>query len=116
MADRKPGFPCRVSLVDAEIGESVLLVNYEHLPAASPYRMRYAPEWSRRPSGWRHGLLSEIETGLAGDSSCRENLLERLPIVRVPAGRQVLGLASGEAAMVKDDPGARAQIEQLEAH
>jgi hypothetical protein len=36
------GFPCRVSLVDAEIGESVLLVNYEHLPAASPYRMRYA--------------------------------------------------------------------------
>jgi hypothetical protein len=74
------------------------------------------PEWSRRPSGWRHGLLSEIETGLAGDSSCRENLLERLPIVRVPAGRQVLGLASGEAAMVKDDPGARAQIEQLEAH
>jgi uncharacterized protein DUF1203 len=42
VADRKPGFPCRVSLVDAEIGESVLLVNYEHLPAASPYRSRYA--------------------------------------------------------------------------
>ena len=35
VVDRKPGFPCRVSLIDAEIGESVLLVNYEHLPAAS---------------------------------------------------------------------------------
>jgi uncharacterized protein DUF1203 len=42
VANRKPGFPCRVSLRDAEVGESVLLVNYEHLPAASPYRSRYA--------------------------------------------------------------------------
>ncbi|MBL8270900.1 DUF1203 domain-containing protein, partial [Steroidobacter sp.] len=37
-ADSKPGFPCRVSLRDAEIGEHLLLVNYEHLPVASPYR------------------------------------------------------------------------------
>jgi len=42
VADRYPGFPCRVSLVDAQPGESVLLVNYEHLPVASPYRARYA--------------------------------------------------------------------------
>jgi hypothetical protein len=42
VADRSPGFPCRVSLVDAQPGESVLLVNYEHLPVASPYRARYA--------------------------------------------------------------------------
>jgi Protein of unknown function (DUF1203) len=34
----KPGFPCRVSLADAEIGESVLLFNFEHLPGQSPYR------------------------------------------------------------------------------
>jgi hypothetical protein len=38
VADKKPGFPCRVSLVDAEIGESVLLLNFEHLPGLSPYR------------------------------------------------------------------------------
>jgi hypothetical protein len=38
IADEKPGFPCRVSLVDAEIGESVLLLNFEHLPGLSPYR------------------------------------------------------------------------------
>jgi hypothetical protein len=38
----QPGFPCRVSLVDAEIGESVLLLNYEHQPAATPYRSSHA--------------------------------------------------------------------------
>ena len=40
--DEKPGFPCRVSLEDAEPGESVLLVNYEHLPVDSPYRASHA--------------------------------------------------------------------------
>jgi hypothetical protein len=38
VADAKPGFPCRVSLEDAEPGERVLLINYEHQPAHSPYR------------------------------------------------------------------------------
>jgi hypothetical protein len=42
VADRKPGFPCRVSLMDAEPGESVLLVNFLHQPAATPYRARHA--------------------------------------------------------------------------
>jgi hypothetical protein len=42
VADRKPGFPCRVSLCDAEPGESLLLLNFEHLPVASPYRSRHA--------------------------------------------------------------------------
>jgi hypothetical protein len=38
IADKKPGYPCRVSLVDAEIGESVLLFNFGHLKSSSPYR------------------------------------------------------------------------------
>ena len=37
VADRKPGFPCRISLVDAEIGERLLLLPYCHQPANSPY-------------------------------------------------------------------------------
>lgn len=41
-ADAKPGFPCRVTLEDAEPGEDLLLVNFEHLPVASPYRSRHA--------------------------------------------------------------------------
>ena len=38
----KPGTPCRVSLADAEVGETVILVNYEHQPADSPYRASHA--------------------------------------------------------------------------
>ena len=37
-ATEKPGFPCRVSLTDAEIGEELLLLPYTHQPADSPYR------------------------------------------------------------------------------
>lgn len=40
--DEKPGFPCRVSLEDAEPGETVLLLNFEHLPVDSPYRSSHA--------------------------------------------------------------------------
>lgn len=38
IADSQPGFPCRVSLVDAEVGEELLLLPFEHQPGASPYR------------------------------------------------------------------------------
>ena len=41
-ADAKPGFPCRVSLEDAEPGETVLLMNYEHQPADTPFRASHA--------------------------------------------------------------------------
>lgn len=41
-ADAKPGFPCRVSLTDAEPGETVLLLNHEHHAAETPYRARHA--------------------------------------------------------------------------
>lgn len=40
--DAVPGFPCRVSLRDAPLGERVLLLNFEHLPVATPYRSRHA--------------------------------------------------------------------------
>jgi hypothetical protein len=35
-------YPCRVSLTDSEPGEELLLINYEHHPVSSPYRMRFA--------------------------------------------------------------------------
>jgi hypothetical protein len=38
----KPGTPCRVSLADAEVGETVLLLNFEHQPAPSPFRSSHA--------------------------------------------------------------------------
>jgi hypothetical protein len=42
VADRRPGFPCRVSLRDAAPGESVLLLNYTHLALPGPYRSSHA--------------------------------------------------------------------------
>ena len=40
--DRRPGYPCRISLTDSQPGDELILVNYEHHPVASPYRMRFA--------------------------------------------------------------------------
>lgn len=40
VVEEKPGAPCRISLDDAEIGESVLLLSYEHQSAATPYRQQ----------------------------------------------------------------------------
>ena len=40
--DAKPGFPCRITLEDAEPGETVLLLNHEHQSADTPYRSRHA--------------------------------------------------------------------------
>ena len=37
-AGDEPLFPCRVSLEDAPAGAELLLLPYEHHPAASPYR------------------------------------------------------------------------------
>jgi len=35
-----PGTPCRVSLSDAEVGEEVILVSFNHLATASPYQAK----------------------------------------------------------------------------
>ncbi len=42
IADSRPGYPCRVSLRDADVGESVLLMNFEHQPAPTPFRSSHA--------------------------------------------------------------------------
>jgi Protein of unknown function (DUF1203) len=38
MVDAKPGFPCRIGLADAEIGETVILLPFVHHDVDSPYR------------------------------------------------------------------------------
>jgi hypothetical protein len=52
IADKKPGFPDRIELRDAEQGEAVLLLNYLHQPADTPYRASHAifvREWAETP-------------------------------------------------------------------
>jgi hypothetical protein len=69
VADEKPGFPCRVSLADAEVGETVLLVPFTHHDVSSPYRASgpiYVRQGARTPGlgvgeipeMLRHRLLS----------------------------------------------------------
>lgn len=41
-ADAKPGYPCRITLEDAEPGESVLLLNHQSHDTPTPYASRYA--------------------------------------------------------------------------
>lgn len=41
-ATAKPGYPCRITLEDAQPGERVLLLNYESHKADTPYRSSYA--------------------------------------------------------------------------
>jgi hypothetical protein len=41
-ADVRPGYPDRVELRDAEPGETLLLVNWTHQPAPTPYRASHA--------------------------------------------------------------------------
>src|SRR5438874_9537893 len=40
--NEKPSFPCRVTLEDREIGESVLLLNHVSHHVANPYRASHA--------------------------------------------------------------------------
>jgi hypothetical protein len=41
-ADKRPSFPCRVTLDDAEIGETLLLVNHVSHEGENPYRASHA--------------------------------------------------------------------------
>ena len=42
IADAPVGYPCRVSLDDAQPGETLILVHYEHQSAATPFRASHA--------------------------------------------------------------------------
>jgi Protein of unknown function (DUF1203) len=52
IADAKPGFPDRIELRDVEQGEALLLLNYLHQPAETPYKASHAifvREWAETP-------------------------------------------------------------------
>jgi len=46
IADATPGYPCRVSLADADVGDELLLVPFQHHDTTSPYRAS-GPVWIR---------------------------------------------------------------------
>ena len=42
VVDKNFSFPCRVSLDDAALGETVMLLNYQHQPARTPFQASHA--------------------------------------------------------------------------
>ena len=42
VATSHPGFPCRISLADAAIGDTLLLLNHAHLVGDTPYAASHA--------------------------------------------------------------------------
>jgi hypothetical protein len=64
-ADSKPGFPCRVTLRDAEPGDTLLLMNYESHSADTPYRSThaiYVNEAARAPATFKDELPPVFES------------------------------------------------------
>jgi hypothetical protein len=57
--DSNRGFPCRISLEDARIGESVLLVPWQHLEVDTPYRA-CGPIFVREPAHDRARIRNAI--------------------------------------------------------
>lgn len=92
--DEFPGFPCRVSLQDAQIGEEVILLPYQHHKTTSPYQAN-GPIFVRKvaktaaldtneiPEMFNHRLLSLRgfdKNGMMKDASVTEgqNLREQI--------------------------------------
>jgi hypothetical protein len=92
-AAAKPGFPCRISLEDAEPGETLILLNHTSHDVGSPYRSSYAiyvrenaaiaaehidsvpPVFEGRPLGLRafdaKGMLRNAALALPGEADAR---------------------------------------------
>ncbi|MBB5359335.1 hypothetical protein HDE76_002564 [Rhodanobacter sp. ANJX3] len=65
IAAESPGYPCRVSLEDAKVGEELLLLPYLHQPAASPYRAS-GPIFVRRAAKQRRLEVGEVSSYVTG--------------------------------------------------
>ena len=62
-ADKPVGFPCRISLEDAPVGEDVLLLPFTHQDSRSPYRAS-GPIFVRRGRKQAARIVNELPTYL----------------------------------------------------
>ena len=94
VAANKPGYPCRITLEDAEPGESLILLHHVTHDVATPYRSAYAiyvreaaeraasyvdelpPVFANRPLAFRAfdatGMLRDAALGRPGRSRRRD--------------------------------------------
>jgi hypothetical protein len=59
IADKHPGFPDRIELRDAAPGQTLLLLNYTHQPANTPYRASHAI-YVRQGATVRYDRIDEV--------------------------------------------------------
>ena len=59
IADAKPGYPCRVSMVDAEIGETLILGTFEHHAVNGPFRAS-GPIFVREAAASPYASVDEV--------------------------------------------------------
>jgi hypothetical protein len=113
-ADARPGYPCRVSLEDAEPGEELVLLNFVSHDVAGPFRTAYgiyvrkaaeasasytdeAPHYlDRRTLGLRgfdvEGMLKGGLLALPGEADAKiRELLDRPEIDTIHAHNAALG-------------------------
>lgn len=67
VADSKPGFPCRVTLEDAEPGETLLLVPYAHQTAATAYASKgpiFVREKRATRAEWQNEIPEQLKVRL----------------------------------------------------
>lgn len=122
-ADSKPGFPCRVTLEDAEPGEGLILFNHVSHDVPTPFRSAYAiyvrecaeapasfvdtipPVFAGRALGLRgfdsEGMLRGALLALPGEADARiRALLERPEIASIHAHNAAAGCFA--AKIVRD--------------
>jgi hypothetical protein len=67
VADAKPGFPCRITLEDAEPGETLLLVPHEHQTSHTAYASKgpiFIRERSADRAEWRDEIPDQLKVRL----------------------------------------------------
>ena len=57
--DENPGYPCRISLADAEVGERVILVPFRHHDVKSPYQAQ-GPVFVRESAATAEPAVNEV--------------------------------------------------------
>lgn len=107
--DAPASAPCRITLEDAEPGETVLLMNHEHLAVDTPYRSRhaiYVREIALEAAVFRNALPLAMERRLlALRAFDRDDMMVEAEVVE---GREAAPLI---ATWLADD-----QVAYLHAH
>ncbi len=107
--EAKPGYPCRITLEDAEPGETVLLLSHESHAAPTPYASRYAI-YVREGAAAARSYKNELPPVFAGRSIALRLFSQGGMLLGADMGRGEELTAKIEAAF------GRADVAYIHAH